>query len=109
MFMLPFALISQIQGDGSLPKTYKTNNNYKTIDTWVFSTPDLVALKQEDDLYDNSGDRPWRFGHNNYTELNLDNCGTWKDLANGDQVWQLSFNLRTSINCKLNIYKHRNS
>ena len=23
------------------------------------------------------------------TELNLDNCGTWKNLANGDQVWQL--------------------
>ena len=65
----PFALISQIQGDGSLPKTYKTNNNYKTIDTWVFSTPDLVALKQEDDLYDNIGDRPWRFGHNNYCLL----------------------------------------
>ena len=97
----PFAFISQIQGDGSLPKTYKTINNYKTIDTWVFSTPDLVALKQEDDLYDNSGDRPWRFGHNNYTELNLDNCGTWKNLPNGDRVWQLVLTCEQALTVNL--------
>lgn len=99
--IFPFAFFSQIQGDGGVPKTFKSIKDYKTIDTWVFSTPDLVALKQEDELYDDSGERPWRFGHNNYTELNLDNSGTWKELANGDKIWQLVLTCEEALTVNL--------
>lgn len=97
----PFAFYSQIQGDGGVPKTYKSIKDYKTIDTWLFSTPDLASLKQEDELYDNSGDRPWRFGHNNHTELNLDNSGTWKVFANGDKIWQLVLTCEEALTINL--------
>ena len=97
----PFAFFSQIQGDGGVPKTFKSIKDYKTIDTWLFSTPDLVALKQEDELYDDSGERPWRFGHNNYTELNLNNSGTWKELANGDKIWQLVLTCEEALTVNL--------
>ena len=98
---LPCALLSQIQGDGGVPKTHKTINNYKTIDTWVFSTPDLVSLKEEDDLYDNSGERPWRFGHNNYTELNLTNSGSWIERSNGSKIWQLVLTCEEALTVNL--------
>ena len=55
LFLSPFAFYSQIQGDGGVPKTFKSIKDYKTIDTWVFSTPDLASLKQEDAVYDDSG------------------------------------------------------
>ena len=101
LLFTPFYFFSQIQGDGGVPKTYKTINNYKTIDTWEFSTPDLVSLKQEDELYDNSGERPWRFGHNNYTELNLANSGSWIDLSNGDKIWQLVLTCEEALTVNL--------
>jgi hypothetical protein len=101
ILLTPFTILSQIQGDGGVPKTYKTINNYKTIDTWVFSTPDLVSLKQEDALYDDSGERPWRFGHNNYTELNLQNSGSWIELSNGDKIWQLVLTCEEALTVNL--------
>jgi len=101
LLFTPFSFFSQIQGDGGVPKTYKSINNYKTIDTWVFSTPDLVSLKQEDDLYDDSGERPWRFGHNNYTELNIANSGSWINLENGDKIWQLILTCEEALTVNL--------
>ena len=101
LFLSPFAFYSQIQGDGGVPKTFKSIKDYKTIDTWVFSTPDLASLKQEDAVYDDAGDRPWRFGHNNYTELNLDNSGTWKEFSNGDKVWQLVLTCEEALTVNL--------
>ena len=97
----PFSIFAQVQGDGGVPKTFKKTSNYKTIDTWFFETPDLVALKQEDDQYDNSGDRPWRFGYNNYTELNLNNSGTWLDLKNGGRIWQLVLTCENALTVNL--------
>ena len=97
----PFSIFAQVQGDGGVPKTFKKISNYKTIDTWFFETPDLVALKQEDDQYDNSGDRPWRFGYNNYTELNLNNSGTWLDLKNGGRIWQLVLTCENALTVNL--------
>ena len=101
LFLSPCAFYSQIQGDGGVPKTFKSIKDYKTIDAWVFSTPDLASLKQEDAIYDDSGDRPWRFGHNNYTELNLDNSGTWKEFANGDKIWQLILTCEEALTVNL--------
>jgi hypothetical protein len=99
--LFPLSFFSQVQGDGGVPKTFKTISNYKTIDTWKFETPDLVALKQEDELYDSSGERPWRFGHNNYTELNIQNSGTWMDLKNGGRIWQLVLTCEDALTVNL--------
>ena len=99
--LFPLSFFSQVQGDGGVPKTFKKKSNYKTIDTWLFETPDLVSLKQEDDHYDGSGDRPWRFGYNNYTELNLQNSGTWMDLKNGGRIWQLVLTCKAALTVNL--------
>lgn len=76
------------QGDG-WKKTYKASVNLKQIDKVSFQEPNIEALKAEDALVDGTGTAPWRFGWNNYTNLNTSNAGTWTTLPNGDRLWQL--------------------
>ena len=82
-------MIFSQQGDGGLPKTFKEVIDYNKIDKRVFDEPNIVALKIEDSLTDNSGTAPWRFGFNNNTNINISNSGTWINLPNGDRIWQL--------------------
>jgi lysyl endopeptidase len=77
------------QGDGGLPKGEKLSGMYKNVGAWRFDQPDIDALRAEDAEIDDTGTAPWRFGFNNYTNLGLNNSGTWFDLPNGDQVWML--------------------
>lgn len=77
------------QGDGGLPKGEKISGMYKNIFTWRFDQPDVEALRAEDAEIDDTGTAPWRFGFNNYTNLGLNNSGTWYELPNGDKIWLL--------------------
>ena len=76
------------QGDG-WKKTYKASINLKEMNKVSFQEPNIEALKAEDALVDGTGTAPWRFGWNNYTNLNTSNAGTWTTLPNGDRLWQL--------------------
>jgi hypothetical protein len=76
------------QGDG-WKKTYKSSVNLKQINKVSFQEPNIETLKAEDALVDGTGTAPWRFGWNNYTNLNTSNAGTWTTLPNGDRLWQL--------------------
>ena len=99
-FLSFFLLLSLVtfsqQGDGGLPKTFKEVVDYNKIDKRVFDEPNIVALKIEDSLTDNSGTAPWRFGFNNNTNINISNSGTWINLPNGDRIWQLVVALCTA-------------
>lgn len=93
-FIFIFCLISisffaQKQGNGGIPKGYKLNDVLKNIDARFFNEPDLEVLRAEDLQTDGTGTAPWRFGFNNYTNLNLTNSGTWIELKNGDKIWFL--------------------
>jgi V8-like Glu-specific endopeptidase len=90
-----------IQGDGGLPKTYKTTLNTKDIDTWVFNQPDISALQAEDIINDPKGESPWRFGHNNYTELNLNNSGSWIETVNGSKIWRVVVSCEEALTVNL--------
>ena len=103
LFSIVIATISfaQVQGDGGLPKTFKNTLNTKDIDSWLFEKPDITALQAEDEINDPKGNSPWRFGHNNYTSLNLNNSGTWMTTANGSQIWQLLLTCEEALTVNL--------
>ncbi len=90
-----------IQGDGGVPKTYKDPLNTKDIDTWVFQKPDISALQAEDVLNDIKGEAPWRFGYNNYTELNLKNAGTWIETLNDSKIWRVVLSCEEALTVNL--------
>lgn len=103
LFSIVISTISftQVQGDGGLPKTFKNTLNTKDIDSWLFEKPDITALQAEDEINDPKGNSPWRFGHNNYTSLNLSNSGTWMTTANGSQIWQLLLTCEEALTVNL--------
>jgi lysyl endopeptidase len=88
------------QGDG-WKKTYKASINLKEINQVSFQEPDIEALKAEDALVDGTGTAPWRFGWNNYTNLNTSNTGTWTTLPNGDRIWHLVVRCENALTINL--------
>lgn len=95
-----FAAYSQ-QGDGGTPKSGKITVDSKSIDRHKFSTPDIEALKAEDLVNDDSGTAPWRFGYNNYTNLNMLNSGSWSTLPNGDKIWRIELVCENALTVNL--------
>ena len=81
------SLFAQIQGNSGLPTSTKLVLNDKVIQQWVYAQPNITALAAEDALIDEQGIAPWRFGFNNYTNLNTTNAGSWFDLPNGARLW----------------------
>ncbi len=85
--ILSAPVFAQIQGKGGLPTSTKLVLNDKEIQQWVYAQPDISALQAEDAAIDEQGIAPWRFGYNNYTNLNTTNAGSWFDLPNGARLW----------------------
>ncbi|MEY4286112.1 MAG: hypothetical protein RL511_185 [Bacteroidota bacterium] len=85
--ILSTPVFAQIQGKGGLPTSTKLVLNDKEIQQWVYAQPDISALQAEDAAIDEQGIAPWRFGYNNFTNLNTTNAGSWFDLPNGARLW----------------------
>jgi hypothetical protein len=94
-------VFSQIQGNGGIPKGFKQKDISKKVDFRTFSQPNIQELKAEDELVDNTGTAPWRFGFNNYTNLDLNNSGTWVELLNGDRIWILKLTCQNELTVNL--------
>ena len=88
------------QGDG-FKKTYKASVQLKEINKVTFSEPNVAALKADDALVDGTGSAPWRFGWNNYTNLNTENAGSWTTLPNGDRIWHLLVECENALTTNL--------
>jgi hypothetical protein len=101
LFFATGIVLSQIQGNGGIPKGLKQKDFTKNIDYRSFSKPDLEQLRAEDALVDNTGTAPWRFGFNNHTNLDLNNSGTWVNLPNGDKIWLLKVNCEQALTVNL--------
>lgn len=94
-------LFSQIQGKGGLPTSTKLVLNDKLIEQWIYTQPDIAALQAEDASTDDQGTAPWRFGYNNYTNLNTTNAGSWFDLPNGARLWLLRVKCEQALTVNL--------
>lgn len=92
---------AQVQGLGGVPTSNKRQFDQKLIEQWVFSQPDITQLKAEDAQTDGLGLAPWRFGYNNYTNLNNTNSGKWFDLPNGGKIWMLRVKCENALTVNL--------
>jgi hypothetical protein len=92
---------AQIQGNGGVPTTNKLVLDQKAIEQWLFEQPNIAALQAEDALIDDQGIAPWRFGFNNYTNLNTTNAGNWFELPNGARLWVLRVKCQNALTVNL--------
>lgn len=99
-------LITQVtwsqQGDGGLPKS-EVFSQLQPLTSIVFAQPSLANLRAEDSIVAIEKSGPWRFGFNNYTNLNLSNSGTWSALPNGDQIWRLKIVCEDALTVNLTL------
>jgi PKD repeat protein len=86
--LIPLAMFAQ-QGDGGTPRGFKFGPDLRDVDAYVHPSPDIDALRAEDEENDKSGTTFWRFGYHHQTNYTLQNSGTWTTLPNGDKIWQL--------------------
>ncbi|OFZ10181.1 MAG: hypothetical protein A3D92_15155 [Bacteroidetes bacterium RIFCSPHIGHO2_02_FULL_44_7] len=106
LLLVSFALLAGTftfaqQGDGGNPRTQLSTAKAINFEHRQFAKPDLAALKAEDLINDEQKTGPWRFGHNHYTDLNLQNSGTWTALANGGAIWQLALTCEGALTVNL--------
>jgi hypothetical protein len=99
-FLLTFLFSWGQQGDGGRPRSYKLDE-FPKIDAFTFATPDIAALRAEDEVNDQTGNGPWRFGYNNHTSLNMDNSGSWFELPDGSRLWMLSLTCQEALTVNL--------
>lgn len=50
---------------------------------------DMEKIAKEDEE-DEGYDMPFRFGYSHLVNYDLNNCGKWFELSNGDRLWQLN-------------------
>lgn len=89
------------QGDGGKPKASKIDFLLNSKDRIVFQEPNVQQLRAEDEVNDELATGPWRFGFNNFTNLNLDNSGNWVSLPNGDRIWFLAIKCINALSVNL--------
>lgn len=83
------AVTAQVTNQGE-PLSWKIDN-LSAIEPINMPDFDLAALQEEDSINDIKNDRPWRFGHEQLVDHNLDNSGTWQTLSNGDRIWRIRY------------------
>lgn len=104
LFLLSGSVIAQ-QGDGGIPHTFTSTSSVSSIEKRTFATPDIDVLKAEDAINDVQKTGPWRFGFNNYVDLNMDNSGSWIELQNGGKIWQLQLTCENALTVNLTLDK----
>jgi hypothetical protein len=70
----------------------------------IYTTPNIntLAYVDEDKVTDQHKDIAWRFGIEQFVNLNLSNSGSWATLANGDKVWRLEIKSPNAKTINLN-------
>ncbi len=84
--LISFHGIAQISHGGS-PVSFDKN----LTDAPIHTTPvlNIQPFIDEDKITDKYKDIAWRFGIEQFVNLNLNNSGLWETLANGDKIWRL--------------------
>lgn len=99
VILFSFSSFAQISHGGS-PISFNKNLTAAPIHT----TPTVNTLTyiNEDKVTDQHKDIAWRFGVEQFVNLNLNNSGVWTTLANGDRVWRLEIKSPNAKTINLN-------
>jgi len=90
---------SQISHGGS-PLSF--NENLTTAPVHITPILDIEPFIEEDKVTDEHKDIAWRFGIEQFVNLNLNNSGVWNTLANGDRIWRLEIKSPNAKTTNLN-------
>ncbi len=88
-FLLTFILSHAQVKEALLPKSSTVSNKFfPAIKKTVLPPLNITEAEKLDKIDSKTGDLP-KFSRSIYTNLNLDNSGTWSALPDGGRVWRL--------------------
>lgn len=85
-FLISLQGFAQISHGGS-PLSF--NKNLTAAPVYTTPTINIQPFIDEDAITDKHKDIAWRFGIEQFVNLNLTNSGIWEILSNGDRIWRL--------------------
>ena len=105
LFLLVFTSISlnlfaQVTNFG-LPLGWKGKLNTRNIPIETMAGFNQELISTQDEVNDKTKENPWRFGYKYPVDFNLENSGVWKNLPNGDKIWQLIIESRNALTINL--------
>lgn len=95
LFLFSFSGNAQVSHGGQPYDWHERNLDHLVFE--AMPAVDVEAYKREDLILDQQRDIPWRFGVNIPVDLDINNSGTWTQLANGDRVWKLSIKSKGAL------------
>ena len=106
-FLLIIAILISFQGfsqisHGGSPISSSNNTLNEVIPLHTTPILNLQQYINEDAVTDEHKDIAWRFGIEQFVNLNLNNSGLWETLANGDKVWRLKIKSPNAKTINLN-------
>lgn len=81
---------------GGIPFGIRENYGTESIPIYKTKGIDLTKLRLED-IQDSLSGVPPRFGYDFGVSLGIENSGVWKNLSNGDRLWQLRVQCSNSL------------
>ncbi|MEI7594124.1 MAG: trypsin-like peptidase domain-containing protein [Bacteroidota bacterium] len=87
---------------GGKPFSFTNNKLSLEVQKIILPKVDLQALLAEDEIESHYKDIPYRFGIPIDVNLNLQNSGTWENLANGDRIWRLNITSKNALSLNIN-------
>tara|TARA_B100000809_G_C15129820_1_gene527851 strand:- start:1307 stop:3595 length:2289 start_codon:yes stop_codon:yes gene_type:complete len=78
------------------------NKNISTAPVHITPPLNTTAYVNEDKVTDQHKDIAWRFGIEQFVNLNLSNSGAWTTLNNGDKIWRLEIKSPNAKTVNLN-------
>jgi PKD repeat protein len=74
--------------EGGTPYSFKHKELSASFNSVTLAKPNMEQINREDAETELKGEMH-KVGRSVYTNLNLNNSGTWTDLPNGDRIWRL--------------------
>ncbi|MBL4593640.1 MAG: T9SS type A sorting domain-containing protein, partial [Flavobacteriales bacterium] len=103
--LLIVAILTSLQGftqisHGGSPLSF--SENLTIAPTYVTPILNIEPFIEEDIVTDQYKDIAWRFGIEQFVNLNLSNSGVWETLSNGDRIWRLEIQSPNAKTINLN-------
>ena len=108
VLLSPATASAQLSAGGTPPSLDPAVAGHLTdaFPTEVLPAVDVEALLAQDLANEGRKDMPWRFGHNLYVNLDLDD-GKWVTLPDGDRVWRLGIRSPGALSINLAFDRYR--
>lgn len=103
--LLIVAVLTSFQGFAQIShggSPLSINKNLTAAPVHITPTLNVQPFIAEDVITDKHKDIAWRFGIEQFVNLNLTNSGVWETLSNGDRIWRLEIKSPNAKTINLN-------